>query len=212
MSVALAACGGAENVDITDEDAEMRSTMTPNPHRQTGFTLGELLVSMTVIALLLGIGVPSYNAVVLNARQVSSANELLSSMHLARDIAITRNLRVTMCPSASGNDCEAVSWRQGWIVFLDTNENGSTDPGETIERVVEAVDIPSITTAEFGNSLIFRPNGRAMTPGNIAVNAGEMVFCDDRGSRHARVAIIDMSGRPRVSKTTMNGDAPACPG
>ena len=142
MSVALAACGGAENVDITDEDAETRSTMTPNPHRQIGFTLGELLVSMTVIALLLGIGVPSYNSVVLNARQVSSANELLSSMHLARDIAITRNLRVTMCPSASGNDCEAVSWRQGWIVFHDTNENGSTDPGETIERVVEAVDIP----------------------------------------------------------------------
>jgi type IV fimbrial biogenesis protein FimT len=177
---------------------------------QSGFTLAELLVTMGIGALLLSVGVPAFTTVVMNSNQIGSANEFLSSMHLARDLAITRNVRVTMCPSDNGASCAAVAWHEGWIVFVDTDANGQVDAGEAVGRVVTQIEVPSITTAQFGNALIFRPNGRAMA-GTVANNTGELTFCDQRGSAHARVAIVDMSGRPRISRKRMDGSAPVCP-
>jgi type IV fimbrial biogenesis protein FimT len=82
--------------------------------RQQGFTLIELLVAVTIGALLLSVGVPSYTAFVRNANQVTSTNEMVSSLHFARDLAITRNVRVTMCPSDDGATCaDGAVWNEG---------------------------------------------------------------------------------------------------
>jgi type IV fimbrial biogenesis protein FimT len=165
---------------------------------------------LAISGLLLSIGVPSYITFVRNARQVTSANELLATLHFARDLAITRNARITICPSQAGVNCDPVGWHEGWIVFIDNNGDRAVDVGEIIERAVAGLETPSIDSAEFGGFLIYRPNGRAMA-NTVAQNTGELALCDERGSSHARVLIIDMSGRPRVSKTTAGGDEPTCP-
>ena len=177
---------------------------------QKGFTLAELLITIALGAVLMALGVPAYTTFIQNARQTSSLNELVASLHSARDLAITRNARITVCPSASGADCEAVSWTEGWIVFQDLDGDGSVTGAETIDRVVDEVGIPSITTAEFPNFLIYRPNGRMMV-NTVADNTGQLTFCDERGAAHARVLIVDVSGRPRISETQANGAAPTCP-
>jgi len=177
---------------------------------QSGFTLSELLITLTIGGILLSVAVPSYSLFVRNSRQVSSANELLGSFRLARDLAISRNARITVCPSSDGTDCDAVNWDQGWIVFADTDGDRSVDATETIDRAVTDVGTPSMTSAEFGNFIIYRPNGRVMV-NTVAENSGEMTLCDQRGSDYARVIIVDLSGRPRVSKYTAGGGAPVCP-
>lgn len=179
--------------------------------RQRGFTLAELLITLAVGSILLSVAVPSYTVFVRNAGQVASANELISSLHHARDLAITRNLRVTVCPSSAGADCEAdAGWDDGWIVFADPDDSRSVNGAESVGRAVSDVEALSISSDEFGSFLVYRPNGRVMA-GSVTDNTGELTLCDERGSEHARVVIIDVSGRPRVSRTAADGSAPQCP-
>ncbi|HMB74011.1 MAG TPA: GspH/FimT family pseudopilin [Gammaproteobacteria bacterium] len=179
-------------------------------HSESGLTLFELMLAITIVGILLGVAVPSFTTAMRNSQQIAVANELLSSMHFAREMAIRRNARVTMCPSSSGTNCQAVTWDQGWLVFVDTDGDGTVDGDEPVELVAGLSGLESITTAEFGNAIIYRPNGRAMGA-TVATNIGQMVLCDQRGAEHARVAIIGMSGRPRIDRVLMDGSAPACP-
>jgi type IV fimbrial biogenesis protein FimT len=179
--------------------------------RQRGFTLFEMLVALAIAALLLSVGVPSYTDFVRNANQVTSSNEMLASLHFARDLAITRNVRVTVCPSSDGASCDdGGAWNQGWIVFVDINGDRQVDGGETIERAVAEIEAPSVESTEFGDFLIYRPNGRVMVDA-LGENTGELTFCDIRGADHARVVIIDISGRPRVAHQAADGGTPTCP-
>lgn len=179
--------------------------------RQQAFTLLELLISIAIGSILLSVAVPSYTTFVQNSRQVSTANELLGSLHVARDLAITRNVRITVCPSSTGSACEAVAWSEGWIVFADPDDSRTLGGGETVERSVTELPGVSITTSDFGSYVVYRPNGRAMVD-TVAENSGELTICDDRGGEHARVVAIDFSGRPRISEHTLAGATPTCPG
>ena len=178
---------------------------------QSGFSLLELMIAVTIAGVLLGVAVPSFTTAMQNSRQAAAANELLSSMHFAREMAIARNARVTICPSSGGANCEAVSWDQGWLVFRDMDDDQQVDADEPVELVVGEPGVVSISTPEFANALTYRPNGRAMGA-NVAVNTGELILCDRRGADYARVAIIELSGRPRIAKERMDGSAPTCPG
>ena len=178
---------------------------------QRGFTLAELIATLGIAALLFSIAVPGLGELTKNTRQVSSANALLSDFHFARDLAITSNSRVTICPSASGLNCELVGWEVVRIVFVDLDSDRTVSGIETVRRVSGDVGASTISTAEFGTSLSYRPNGRAMAQ-TVRDNIGEFTLCDDRGASHARVLVVDMSGRTRVSREDSLGLAPTCPG
>ena len=52
-----------------------------------GFTLLELMIVFSIIAIILGFGVPTLNPIIANARLIASANEMLSALQLARSEA-----------------------------------------------------------------------------------------------------------------------------
>jgi len=181
-----------------------------NFKNQQGFSLAELLATMGIAALLLSVGLPGLSTFAKDARQVSVANEFLADFHYARDLAITNNSRVTICPSNNGANCNAADWNEGRIVFLDADADGTVSGLETVQRITSDMGEVDVETAEFGGSITFRPNGRAMAD-IVRNNTGEFTICDDRGSAHARALIVDMSGRPRVSHEDSSGLAPSCP-
>jgi type IV fimbrial biogenesis protein FimT len=107
--------------------------------RQNGFTLAELLVTMAIVAILLGIGVPSYRYITSSYRISSEVNSLLGDMQYARAEAIRRGQFVTVCSSTTGTSCaNNITWAEGWIVFADTNNNGVVDVGEPVLHVQPA--------------------------------------------------------------------------
>lgn len=191
----------------------------PGPHRgcmkimstarKNGFTLIELMIAIGLTGLLLSMAVPALDIFVSNARQTGAINDFVSSLHVARSQAVTTNARTTICPSASGNNCEAVSWDRGWIVFSDPDSDRTVDAGERIVASSGAIDGLTIASGQFPTSMTYRPNGRVSNAG-FNGSAGAFVVCDDRGTDHAKVMIIDLSGRPRLSKTLADGTAPAC--
>jgi len=168
------------------------------------------MIAVGLTALLMSMAVPAMNVFVSNARQTGAINDFVSSMHLARSTAITTNTRVTLCASAAGDDCENVAWTEGWIVFGDRDSDQAVDADETIVSTGDGAESLSIISAEFGDFMLYRPNGRVM---NASVNgsAGEFTVCDDRGAGHAKVMIIELSGRPRLSEKLADGSAPVCP-
>jgi type IV fimbrial biogenesis protein FimT len=177
--------------------------------REKGFTLIELMIAVGLTGLLLSMAVPALDIFVSNARQTGAINDFVSTIHQARSTAVTTNTRVTICPSAGGTNCEAVGWNSGWIAFSDLDSDRNVDNNETIFATMGSVDGLTLQSGEFATFMMYRPNGRVM---NASLNgsAGAMTFCDDRGPSNAKVMIIDLSGRPRISKTMADGSAPNC--
>ena len=177
--------------------------------KQRGFSLIELMTILGVAAILFTVAAPALQQFTNNSRRTGAVNNFISSMHLARNTAITTNARVTICASDAGAACELVAWNQGWIIFTDQNSNQTVDAGETIVGSAAGYKSLVIQSGQFPSFVMYRPTGRAMTISTTG-NSGEFTICDSRGADHARAVILDLSGRPRISETSMTGDPLTC--
>src|ERR1700719_2815418 len=143
----------------------------PASRRVSVVTLIELMTVVTVIALLIGIAVPSFQYVTNANRMASEVNGLLGDMQLARGEAIKEGQTVVICSSATAGSCSgSASWTSGWIVFTDVNGNGTWDTGEPIWRVQKAFkgtdtfkDATNSTTAVSFNREGFAPGANIIT-------------------------------------------------
>jgi type IV fimbrial biogenesis protein FimT len=179
-------------------------------HRERGFTLPELMIVVSIAAIILTAASVGFDSAVSNGRRATGINQLVSMMHAARSEAITRNLQVTMCPSDDGATCSGGGdWQSGWIYFTDADQSRAPDgDDQVLGGTPELVNL-SIESAEFADFIAFRPNGRITSGGGA--DAGQFTVCDHRGATYARVVILNSSGEPRLSETTSGGGTPTCP-
>ncbi|HWM69634.1 MAG TPA: GspH/FimT family pseudopilin, partial [Steroidobacteraceae bacterium] len=105
-----------------------------------GFTMIELLVVITIVAILMGIGAPSYKYVTNSNRMSAEVNGLLGDMQLARAEAVKDGMSVTVCSSTDQLKCSGSSdWSGGWIVFTDPSDSGVVDPDRGTLRAQKAL-------------------------------------------------------------------------
>ncbi len=174
---------------------------------QAGYSLYDLIVT-SAVAGTLSIGTAGMVGLVQNSRITSEANELMAHLSLARSEAIKRGSAITLCAKATGAEClGSRDWRNGWIIFMDMNGNGSLEPGESILRVQ---DTPTINYLQFG---AWGPGtGRWVTykaDGTTKQN-GTFTFCDNRGTAKAKAVILLGTGRPRVSTLSASNEPLSC--
>lgn len=126
-----------------------------------GFTLVELMVTVAVLAVVIGIAVPSFTTIMHRNRLTAAANEMVSALQIARMEAIRRNRRAVLCPSIDGQTCNGADWSKV-LVFIDANRNSQADAtGDVLLRVVDTTRTGSGITAASGAALIrFGPDGR----------------------------------------------------
>lgn len=165
--------------------------------RDSGFTLIEFLVTLTILGIVTVWAVPSYQT--LSGKSILTAHNqaFTSDLLLARNTAITRNKRVVMC-KRNGSDCTTVGgWEQGWIVFVDDGKSGVLDQSDQIIRWSDnrehGITIKGNTNVR--NRIIFKGNG------SMSGSNGKLVFCDkrisifERDKAMALVLILANSGR-----------------
>jgi type IV fimbrial biogenesis protein FimT len=132
---------------------------------QAGVTLLELMITITVLGLLLGLGVPSFINVTRNNRLATQANELVTALSLARSEASKRGLPVSVCVSSNGLTCDNASpdWADGWIVFVDAGVAGTVDGTDEVLQVGRRLaDGYGLAETEVGAAFIqFLPSGLA---------------------------------------------------
>jgi type IV fimbrial biogenesis protein FimT len=169
-----------------------------------GFTLLELLATITVIAILSAIAVPGFLDFARNNRLTTATNELVSDMLVARNEAVKRNRPVVICKTldatAASPVCDANvanPWTTGWIVFVDSDDDGTRDAGEFLVRLHGPL-LNTITLTGFGapiqNLLSYRPSGR---PFNFT--GATFKLCDERGANKAKALIVSGAGQTRIS-------------
>ena len=163
-----------------------------------GFTLLELMVTLAVAAVVLTLGVPSFQALIRSNRLTTLTNELVGALHLTRSEAIKRNHRVTLCKSANGAQCASgdQGYEQGWIVFDDPNNNATVDSGETIIRVFAAAPAGMTLTGNtnVAHYISYTATGTSHLVSN-AFQAGTLTVCL---TPEARDIVINSVGRVRT--------------
>lgn len=88
--------------------------------KSSGFTLIELMVTLAVAAIALGIAIPSFNQTMRNNSSSALGSELAGALNYARSEAVKRAKRVSICASNDGATCLAANnWKEGWLVFID---------------------------------------------------------------------------------------------
>jgi type IV fimbrial biogenesis protein FimT len=179
--------------------------------KQRGFTLVELMTSLSVAGISLAIAIPSFTNMVNNNRRITAVNRIVTTMHSARSEAITRNQQVTVCASKNGTACDGDGWNAGWLFFVDLDRDRAVDIGEPILGTGPAIPKLDVDSSVFPSFFAYRPSGRIMGA-DVDANEGQFTVCDSRGADYARVLIVSQSGQPRLSYNQIDGSAPVCAG
>ena len=112
---------------------------SPARPRAPGFTLVELLLALTLAAVMLGYSASFVREWLPRYWQRMEAEALANALQLARSEAIKRGHRVTLCPSTDARACNAAAgWESGYVTFDDADGDASLDPGESRVRVAVA--------------------------------------------------------------------------
>lgn len=164
-------------------------------HRvQVGVTLYELLIVIALLGIIIGVAIPSYVATVARNNLATDNNDLISSMHYARSLAITRGATVTVCSAnADLTGCSMSNdWSAGWVIA-----GADGDILHVREPLSDNVATEQITTGAIG-SVTFNRSG-------FTRSARTIMICNANGRIAAvRGLVIGVDGRVRSAADNNN--------
>lgn len=160
-----------------------------------GFTLIELIVTLTIAAILLTIAVPSMSRFIQANRLTSAANELIGDLALARSEALKRGTNTGVCKSGGGATCagSGTAWGSGWIVFVDVDQDRAWSASDILLRTREPLPPGTAVTASTGSDdpIIYGQQGQALR------GIDTYIFCNATIGRTRNIELIT-TGRYRM--------------
>lgn len=145
------------------------------PEWSRGFTMIELMVVVSIVAVLAAVATPSFKDFILGQRVKSAAFDLASNLLLARSEAIKRNTDVTLAPVDT-----SAGWVGGWKATFSAASVTTT--------LVEQAAYPSLTLTGPSSPASVVYQGSSGRP-----SAGKATFSITGGSA-ARCVTVDIGG------------------
>jgi type IV fimbrial biogenesis protein FimT len=155
--------------------------------KQRGVNLVELLVTISIAALSLTLGVPAFDHVRVRADRSSAMIELIAAAKLARSEAALSGTPVSICATSDGLSCNgSTDWSNGWLVFRDADEDLKTpDPSDVLAVTrFERSQFTITADDKIGAGITFGLFGFA-EPG-----AGEFTYTDQAASRKVQLTHV----------------------
>jgi len=179
-----------------------------------GFTLLELMITVALMAIILGLAVPSFRDLIQNNRATTQANDLISFLQLARSEALKIGQPVTICPADVSEETLSCGsdWSAGWMVYRDSSAIGSGSSGvaEEIRASRPPADGLALDWNGSQDFLRYLPDGRidavsmpssqgqgqGQTPPALAFELATASCTRD----NARKIVIERTGRMSVER------------
>ena len=162
----------------------------PVPPNQ-GWTLVELMSVLTIIALLIGMGVPSLGKWLQRSSESTAFTTLSRLCTLARTLAIKENRYYTLCASEDLTHCGG-PWNKTLIVFSDGNKNEVVDADD---RLIKTITLPQTTPCLQWNAGAYRQYLQFKPSGATNGTAGNFKFCDPIERIYQKQLVISFGGR-----------------
>lgn len=158
------------------------------------------MVVLLIVAIALGIGVPSFKSLIERTRTRTSMEDIVELLRLARLTAVEQLATVTVCASADGVSCSnsAADWNHKLIALRPDPDNGAGTEAVMNMSVGDGVTLSHNRTysdadGAGGYTIDFQANG--WTPGD----QGSLFVCPDSGDdQYAYRIYIAMSGKIRA--------------
>jgi len=180
------------------------SSLRKAHHALSGFTLIELMTTLAAGLFMLTMVVPGISGLKQNSRQTSAANSLLATLNAARDQAIQRDARLSVCQSANGTMCSNSGWEKGWILFSDGGVPGKVDKDDTI--LYKAPPLPDdmrLTSTDFKYYISYFSDGTSNT-------SGRFDFSNAKNNRPISSLYVSSTGRAAIDTEACHKKPTTC--
>ncbi len=155
-----------------------------------GFTLIELMVSVSVTSLLAAIAVPNFNDFIIKMRVDNEISKLHRMLLITRNVAINSGQKTILCPLDNSFQC-TTQWQNELSVFTDINNNKLFDANEKIIKIREAITTgDTLVYGKTRNKITFKPTGQLSGLAN-----GTFRYCPKSYKNHSRGLVVARSGR-----------------
>ncbi|MEO9946161.1 MAG: GspH/FimT family pseudopilin [Paraglaciecola sp.] len=159
---------------------------------QKGVTLIEMMIVISIIAIVLLFVAPSMQSIIIKNRIVSEINDASALIQYARHTAINEQALTVVCPSDDYSTC-GDDWNDPKIVFIDEDGNSTRGNDEVLLVSMEASSETNIATAT-KEIIKFTENGSAS-------NIIEYKICHKDGDAvYAHGLTINLQGRVKMGK------------
>lgn len=167
-----------------------------------GFTIIELMITLALAGVFITMGVPAFTNLMERNQLTTGINQFVSSLSLARSEAIKRNQRITICASTDGEQCAEVGFENGWLVYVDSNQNNSRDSGEELIWVGSpyGANFTLRGSSGFNNTISYLASGRIATNVN-----GNIRLCKENDITKARMLNLITTGRVQLANHNDQG-------
>lgn len=138
----------------------------------SGFTLLELMVAVALVAILVAIGIPSYQSLRQEQMVRAATQAVYTDMMLLKSEAIKRNQNLSLFVFKSGEN----DWC--YRIPIDAGKCNDCEDCPTLEGVkgADASEFPRIKLTENynpGNSVSFSPRRGTSNAGNLELQSGD---------------------------------------
>ncbi|HXC58008.1 MAG TPA: GspH/FimT family pseudopilin [Steroidobacteraceae bacterium] len=165
--------------------------------KAAGFSLTELMVTLSIAAVLMAIGIPTLRTTVANNRLSSQAFDLVAALTLSRSQAITLNQPVTLC-RADSETATACSGSAGtWLFWIIR-----TSSGTVVRNGVTQGGSLAVTSTLTDDQIVFTSDGLART-NNVLVSGQYIDVCSDHSTTdNKRQIVLDAGSRVSTIKAS----------
>lgn len=161
--------------------------------RGSGIGLVEQVMTVAILAVLVGLAMPSLAGLIRRGRAQSAQMDFMEALGYARGEAVRRQSRVVFCPSRDGAHCSEESrWEEGWLVGIDHDRDNRPD-GAPLRIAGEHTRL-RILSSEARRRVVFLPDGSA-SGSNLT-----LVFCNPEHAREPLGVVVSNSGRVRGAR------------
>ncbi len=174
-----------------------KCNVTNSSFKQSGATVLEMLISVTIISILLSLVTPATQHIITTNRVVTDINSLSTITQRGQFAAVNEQMTVTLCPTQNYSTCTS-TWSNAKMLFSDANENGQRDSNEALIATSDAIN-SSNTISGVSNPVIFSASG------TINQNTVIVVCPSDKNNSYASGLILSFFGRIATAIDT-NGD------